>query len=356
MKHRLVEYLVRRRGFRVFAMEADGAGSCAIDRYVKTGEGDPAQLIRDLKFWTWSTEEFLGLVRWMRDYNRTVAPDQRVSFRGIDMQNFLAASQRVISFLGKVDPPAAQQVESAYRCLGPLEDHKRVEDEYLRRDIVEQMKCAAGIESVYQQMSRNRARYEAEDSSAYTCTLWSAHLMKQAEMLLKFPSTRDHLYGENILSLAGESREKIIVWAHNGHIGNIFGAMGRRLKRQLGPDYLMVGFSAFGGSFRARTRQPGGGAGPPVSIDAALPAADSYEDAFHRAGLPRFVVDLRSLRDGGSGQSWMRGPHPLRDVGGAYDAKLASSPSRLPDEFDLFVFFDHGDPSTMLPKDLRKPS
>src|SRR3954447_14958755 len=47
MKHRIIQDLVSRHDFKTFAMEADGAGSCAIDDYIHTGVGDPSQLIHD---------------------------------------------------------------------------------------------------------------------------------------------------------------------------------------------------------------------------------------------------------------------------------------------------------------------
>jgi len=199
MKHRIIRDLVSRHGFKTFAMEADGAGSCAIDDHIHTGAGDPAQLIHDLVFWTWDTEEFLALVRWMRSYNESVSPEHALSFRGIDMQNPLALSRRVVSFLQRADPAEARRVESAYRCLGPLEDHEALEKGYLQEDIVKQMQCAATIGAIHQQISRNQGRYERISPSGYACALWNAHLMAQAEMLLRFPSTRDHLYAATSL-------------------------------------------------------------------------------------------------------------------------------------------------------------
>jgi erythromycin esterase len=348
MKHRLVADLVARQGFRTFAMEADGAGSCAIDDYLHTGRGDPAELIHDLRFWTWSTEEFLALVRWMRAYDQTASPGQDLLFRGLDMQNPLALSRRVVSFLNQVDPKAGRQAESAYRCLGPLEDHDALEQGYPQRDVGDQIRCAKAVEDIYERLSKDRLLYGHGLQRAADCAAWSAHLMVQAERWLRFPSTRDHLYVENVLALSSGG-ERVIVWAHNGHVGNIFGAMGRPLKRQLGANYLTVGFTAYGGSFRARTRRPDGGAGPPVAIHPPPPAADSYEAAFHRAGLPRFLLDLRPSKDG-AGPGWLTGPHPLRDVGGAYDPRLSTSPSRLPEAFDFIVFFDQSLASNPLPK------
>ncbi|MGZ5496466.1 MAG: erythromycin esterase family protein [Candidatus Aminicenantales bacterium] len=355
MKHRLIKYLIQRKGFRTFLMEADGGASCAIDDYIHTGKGDPAQLIRDLRFWTWSTEEFFALVRWMHDYNQTARPDETISFRGIDMQDPLAASRQVVSYLAQVDPEAARSAESAYRCLGPLEDHAALE-KYRTREYGDQLRCAAGIQAVHQGLSRHQALYERKAPSGYACTLWSAHLLEQNERLLKFPSIRDSLYGENVLALSDPSggNGKVIVWAHNGHVANSLGAMGRRIKKELASDYFIVGLTFHGGSFRARALQPDGSTGPAVAIAAPPPRLDSYEAALHDAGLPRFILDLRPLREASAAQGWFAGLHPMWDIGGAYRGRSVSA-VRLVEEYDSLVFFDRGDASTPLPK-ARQPS
>jgi erythromycin esterase len=353
MKHRLLADLVRRQGFRVFAMEADAGGSCDIDDYLHTGKGNPADLIRDLRYWTWNTQEFLDMVRWMRAYNESVPPSQAVSFRGIDMQNPFAMSSKVVTFLNQVDPALARKADATYRCLGPLEDHDAMEDGYLKLDPVEQMKCAAGVTAIYKQIVAGEPRYSRSvPPRDAACALWNAQLMIQAELLLKFPSTRDHHYAENIVSLlkAPGPPEKVVVWAHNRHIANAFGSMGRGIRRKLGDDYRIVALTFHGGSFRARPRQPGGGAGAPVPVAADSPGADSYEEAFHRAGLPRFLLDVRPLRSGAPGPAWLAGPHPLRMIGGAFDPMYASTQVRLPEEYDLIIFFDQGTPSEALPK------
>ena len=50
MKHRLLEYLVTQKGFTVFAMEANWPETAAVDRYIKTGQGDPKAALAGLYF------------------------------------------------------------------------------------------------------------------------------------------------------------------------------------------------------------------------------------------------------------------------------------------------------------------
>jgi erythromycin esterase len=95
-KHRMFEYLVERKGYRVFAMEASFPDCLPIDRYIQTGEGDAEAVVHGQGFWTWDTEEVLGLVQWMRSYNQ--AHSDHVHFVGFDMQAKMPAYARAAEY------------------------------------------------------------------------------------------------------------------------------------------------------------------------------------------------------------------------------------------------------------------
>ncbi len=65
---RFVRVLVAERGFRSFVLEGAVLVSAELDAYLRTGAGDPTELLgRARPFWrTW---EILGLVRWLRTWN-----------------------------------------------------------------------------------------------------------------------------------------------------------------------------------------------------------------------------------------------------------------------------------------------
>jgi erythromycin esterase-like protein len=84
LKHRLVEFLVQRLGFTVFAIESDQAACAALERYVRDGEGDASRALAGQGYWTWDTREVLGMVRWMREHNCSVPEERKVRFVGID--------------------------------------------------------------------------------------------------------------------------------------------------------------------------------------------------------------------------------------------------------------------------------
>ena len=68
LRHRLLEYLVKERGFRVLALSANGLDGEVVNHYIQTGEGDPRVALLQ---WSGATQELLDAVEWMRTYNRT---------------------------------------------------------------------------------------------------------------------------------------------------------------------------------------------------------------------------------------------------------------------------------------------
>ncbi len=74
MKHRMLEFLVKQMGFRVFAIEANFTECRAINDYVLYEKGDAKKVIAGMYFWTWNTTEVMKMVEWMRHYNIGKSP------------------------------------------------------------------------------------------------------------------------------------------------------------------------------------------------------------------------------------------------------------------------------------------
>ena len=113
LKHRMLEFLATEKGFTVFSIEANMPEAYRLNDYVLNGKGDPAQLIQGMYFWTWSTEEVLDMVRWMREFNKS--GKGRLQFTGFDMQTPDVAAGIVSDFVAKIDPdytaPVAQAID-----------------------------------------------------------------------------------------------------------------------------------------------------------------------------------------------------------------------------------------------------
>jgi erythromycin esterase len=86
MKHRILQYLVQKKGFTIFSIEASMPYAYRLNDYVLNGQGDPRKLVSDfMDFFPWDTKEMLAMVEWMRAYNKTA--EKKVKFTGFDMQS-----------------------------------------------------------------------------------------------------------------------------------------------------------------------------------------------------------------------------------------------------------------------------
>lgn len=123
MKHRLLEYLVEKKGFSIFSIEANVPESYALNEYIVDGKGDPKKLITGMYFWTWRTEEVLAMVEWMRAWN-VKHPEKPVMFTGFDMQTPDVAAGIASKFAKEHAPALADQVEAACKAVVSLNRQK----------------------------------------------------------------------------------------------------------------------------------------------------------------------------------------------------------------------------------------
>src|SRR5438046_8658898 len=62
LKHRMLEFLVEKKGFTVFGIEANWPESLAINDYVLNGTGDAVEALAGLYFSSWTPGDLLDMV------------------------------------------------------------------------------------------------------------------------------------------------------------------------------------------------------------------------------------------------------------------------------------------------------
>jgi erythromycin esterase-like protein len=82
MKVRLIQYLTEGQGYRVFVIEAPKPSADKVDDYIQTGEGSPRNLVTNLQYWPWKTQEIVDLVEWMRFYKLNHTANDKIHSRG----------------------------------------------------------------------------------------------------------------------------------------------------------------------------------------------------------------------------------------------------------------------------------
>lgn len=74
--------------------------------------------------------------------------------------------------------------------------------------------------------------------------------------------------------------------------------------------------------------------------------------SFHGFDMPRLFLDLRGIDLSPESTNWLAGPRPFRSIGAVYDRtkpEIFFSQSRLPEEYDVIIYFQDTTPSTLLP-------
>ena len=364
VKHRILEFLVKEMGFTALGMEAAWAESHDVDAFVRTGAGDDEVLLSNLYFWTWNTAEVRDMIRWMRRHNQAAGDGSLVGFHGFDMQFSRAAMDRVEAFLAGVDPAAADSAATLYACFRNFQDAPRGgrATDYRAQPASTRAHCRAGVHAAYGLVEQGRTAWAAAaGEDAYERALRAARVVVQNEDARSVLSTpegyglRDLYMAENaawLLERAGPGA-RIVLWAHNGHIARREGWMGWHLDRAFGDEYRPIGFAFHGGSFNAFEHLGNGEFGPLGPQEAPPARADSYGHAFHRLGMPHFLLDVRPLAgDLPAEAAWLRGPRPLRLIGATFSAQLNNDyyhATRIADDYDAVVFIDRMSPTRLLP-------
>lgn len=300
-KHRLLEFLVLEMRCRLFAIE-DGYGHCqAINNYVLgIGSRDdflPGQswLIYD------NSQEIVDMIDWMRAYNQTVEASEKVQFVGFDCQLNEKAGQTFVNLLKEGDP---DYYETSLSLLAPLEKPFAI----LLANEQERAQITVQVQEVFDHVIAHTREWQGSTQD-YEQARFLIRLLKQQcehfsagpfirivqfvtnehpelitileeqgvfafleeEMQLEYPELhqiaqdihhqlcmRDSFMSENIMTLLHNlpKTDRMVVWAHNGHIaldesGEGIPAMGSYLRGKLGQSYYALGFVTSSGTFQA---------------------------------------------------------------------------------------------------------
>ncbi|MEP6620142.1 MAG: erythromycin esterase family protein [bacterium] len=361
MKHRILQMLVRDKGFTIFAIEATTPEANDLNRYVLGGDGDPKALLSRLYFWTWNTQEVLDMITWIRQWNGSVQPSRRVQFLGFDMQFAGAAMDSVQAFAASVNRADSAFVAARFACMNPFRNRGSQQSDlyvtfYAAQAPSAQAACRTGLQDVYDLIARDITLFpNAASNVTYQLRLHDARLVQQFEQQAAVGGVtsgqrRDQFMAENVGWIRDQAAPGtgIVLWAHNGHIQSRTGYMGGYLRAAYGTDYVNLGFLFADGELNAVGLNGEG----LKSWHASFVPPNSVEAIFSRTGKPALLLDARLIPSGGSAASALAGPLPMRSIGAAFNPNSEASffgPVNLPAIFDLLVYIQNTKASTLLP-------
>ena len=362
-KHRMLEFLVEEKGFTAFAMETGFGDAFAVNDFVLNGTGNPAQAIKAMGYWPWSTQELLDMVLWMRAYNQDPAHAAKVQFFGFDMQDSGPSTTAALGYLESVDP--------AYAATASADLQKFTTDswewDYASQSSSVIQADATTIAGVLSDFDQNRASYSAlSGEKAWALARQHVRAVQQCQALFRIPmddfwdsmNCRDAAMAENALwLLAYEGPDThFVLWAHNGHVSFDQGdygwyTMGTHLKENLGADLVVMGLEFDQGQFLA-VKETASGYGD-LTVFTVKPAIkSSINAALASAKIPIFAVDIRNIPPSDKNGAWWHAHHPERSIGAVYDPDLAQQyylSLTPPDAYDVYLFIESTNATTLLP-------
>ncbi len=361
----ITKRLISEKGFSAVAVEADFPDAYRVNRYARgLGEdktaNDALSDFTRFPLWMWRNRVVLEFVGWLKTHNDELDVDKKIGFYGLDLYSLHSSMAAVLDYLKKVDPEAAKSARNRYSCFDHFgEDaqsygyaanynaHFSCEDEAVKQ-LVELQRRAAEY--------ANRDGFVARDE--YFFAEQNARLVKNAEEYYRAMykgrvsswNLRDRHMAETLHALAAHLEAenqpaKIVVWAHNSHLGDARATeMGERGEWNVGQlareryknDACLIGFTTHTGTVAAATNWD-----EPAQLKRVRPShKDSYERIFHETELPRFFLNLRNKET----KELLRQPQLERAIGVIYRPETERVShyftAVLSEQFDGVIHFD----------------
>lgn len=371
LRAEITKSLVRDHGFAAVAVEGDWPDCGRVNRYVK---GDAAIAAADtalgafVRFpsWMWANTVVADFIRWLRDYNLAVrAENRRVGFYGLDLYSLYASIEAVITFLEPLDSLAAERARARYACFDHTCRRASNPQAYAlgtrfgvtaacERQAVQQLADLRKMTLSASGFGRSTDPDDAFFAEQNARVVVSAETYYRAmfEDRISSWNLRDGHMAETLFLLAdhlskrrGETA-KIVVWAHNAHVGDARATesrthgewtLGQLVREAHGRNTVTVGFSTYAGTVTAASRWDG--KAETKTVTKAIP--ESYEDLFHAVGQDAFLLWLRDAPD----LSRLLGLSRLqRAIGVVYRPEIERQShyfyACLPEQFDAVIHID----------------
>ena len=347
-------------GFRGIAVQAPMAEAMEIDRYVRTGLGNPRQWLRSLGSPHWNTQEVLNIVEWIRSYDRDHAGAEQIGFYGFE----LPSAGHAIAIVTTLPDSIAGSSLNAWlkreiQCV-PTGESAAWGRDGPASDSTFWNRCRGQTAAVLDSLGALRARLGSRPS-AQASVAFAEQMARVAQHdadvgLRRLP--RHQTVADHIMWLANSlgADAKLLVWGRDVESGRLTGEGGVvqsavPLASTLGDRYRNLAFTAGQGVVRAQPinvgqREPGG----ETNMRLRAPRPESIEDVLNHAASDNFLLDLRNIGSE-TGSGWFKGPHQARLVSGVYSENalgVFETTLQFPSYYDGLLFSKSVTPATPL--------
>lgn len=373
-RQRISQELISKHGFNTILVEGDWPDCQKINRFIKGMDTDDGHGVLNSfdrwPTWMWANFELLSFMEWLHDWNEKQST--RVNFHGLDIYSFYESMDQVILMLKVSDPELAKFAEDKYACLGPYRHDEKL---YAKSLFEAPEGCKREVLDVLNTTLQKKLRPH-DDEKDWFDIRQNAKIATNAERYYRAMVFGEedswNVREEHMISTLGMaldqygSDSKIIVWAHNTHVGDYratdmvstghlsIGGLAREIH---GPSNVaLVGFGSYEGSVTASYMWNG----PILQYDVPEARPGTIEHACHHAISSVGHENFYFLIDPSDHNSILNTVVGHRAIGVVYDPELEHRgnfvPTSISNRYDAFIYLDRTNALTPLgvPFDKRK--
>lgn len=239
----ITQELIEREKCYAIMLEADAPPCASLHRFVMGSQDLTIKqamhpFTHRFPNWMWANEEFQAFVLWLRDYNMSQVEKERVSIFGMDLYSLTTSIEDVISFLREHDSECATRVDNEYSCFGGGNLDPQMYGMLVEKGL--HQGCANAASNACLAIEKERSVLAPPESGlreideAFIAEM-NAQVVQGAEQYYRSmfaPDTnswnvRDQHFMDQVnrvkahmQATRGEECDRVVVWAHNSHVGN----------------------------------------------------------------------------------------------------------------------------------------
>jgi erythromycin esterase-like protein len=275
----LTKYLIEERGFNAITIEGDWPDAYDVHHYIHSAydEEGSEQALRYFKrfpTWMWRNQDVVEFINWLKKHNDSIKEkNHKVGFYGLDLYSLHSSMEAIIQQLEKKDPKVAEYARRRYNCF----QHYGMPEDYAyaaRLNKSCEQEVHDQLLDIQKQAFHHMSGTGSFSKEEFLYLLQNAKVVKSAEKYYRTLFARDDVYSWNLrdkhmmetLELLAayynslQIPPKIIVWAHNSHIGDARATqmtergeynIGQLVKEKYGNEAFLLGFSTYEGMVTA---------------------------------------------------------------------------------------------------------
>lgn len=313
--------LILEKNFTVIALEASYPRTLRLDAYINGADlslEDALMGFRLYPAWMWRNQEFIRLLRWLRQHNAAVTePAKRVHLFGLDLYGMYDAISGLKENTFVLDRRMWQQVTRRLSCFDGFGDTALLYGDTVAQEPTRS--CRANVAGLAGDVARMALPFVEQNPHAAPFAanaLQNARVVETGEEYFRLArqgdadgswNLRDRFMADAMETASwffdqDTTGAKVILWAHNSHVGDIAAtsmgvagqvSIGHLAWQRFKDRSFLVGFLTAQGTVAASSSW--GGEARKMTL--AAPPATSLEHLLSRMDTPVFYFHTQAAAD-----------------------------------------------------------